>query len=275
MGRNKYVCCNLCKKNFRSDTLQRHLLQHKGKSKYPTKKCRICHKLMIAWNLPRHIKIHNDSAKQILENIKADQFCYEEIGNAGHIVEGLLEKEDIDPKSLRKEYVKALEVNNLRKQGISDSLKTWQVKLLELMKPSQREIIWVIGRKGAEGKSWFQEYIEQHFGCKIVFRTTMNKNADSILYCLSKRMISLINIFVFNIPRSFNMKDLPYTLLEEIKDGQAISTKYDSKVLNFRKPNILIVFSNTQPIFNRVSKDRWKIYDITKDELSMRNCMRI
>ena len=69
--------------------------------------------------------------------------------------------------------------------------------------------------------------------------------------------------------------DVPYTLLEEIKDGQAISTKYDSKVLNFKKPNILIVFSNTQPIITRVSKDRWKIYDITKDKLCVRNCMYV
>ena len=275
MGRHKFVCCNLCKKNFRSDNFQRHLLQHQGKSKYPTKKCQICQKIMIAWNLPRHIKSHNQSTKQILETIKADQFCYEEIGNAGQILEDLLEKEEIDPKSLRKEYVKALEVNSIRKQDGYDLLRVWQVKLLELLKPSQRDIIWVIGTKGAEGKSWFQEYIEQHFGCKRVFRTTINKNSDSILYCLSKRMISLINIFVFNVPKSFHVNDVPYTLLEEIKDGQAISANYDNKVLNFKKPNILIVFSNTQPILTRVSKDRWKIYDITKDELCVRNCMYV
>ena len=261
MGRNKYVFCNICKKNLRCDNLKRHMQQHDGRSKYPTKKCQICQKVMITWHLPRHIKIHNQSTNQILETIKTDQFCYDEIGNAGQILEDLLDKEDIDPKSLRKDYVKALEVNSFRKQGGYESLKTWQVNLLELLKPSQRNIIWVIGAKGAEGKSWFQENIEQHFGCKRVFRTTINKNSDSILYCLSKRTISLINIFVFNVPKSFNVNDVPYTLLEEIKDGQAISAKYDSKVLNFKKPNILIVFSNTQPIITRVSKDRWKIYD--------------
>ena len=46
------------------------------------------------------------------------------------------------------------------------------------------------------------------------------------------------------------MKDLPYTLLEEIKDGQAISTKYDSKVLNFRKPNILKLYFQTRNLYS-------------------------
>ena len=43
-------------------------------------------------------------------------------------------------------------------------LKTWQSALIEYMKPSYREVIWVQGAKCEEGKSWMQEYIEAKFG---------------------------------------------------------------------------------------------------------------
>ena len=121
--------------------------------------------------------------------------------------------------------------------------------------------------KKLKEKSWFQEYIEQYYDSKRVFRTTMSKNDESILHCLSKRALSLIDVFVFNIPRSFNVKDVSYRLLEEIKDGRAISSKYNSKVLEFKKPNVLILFSNFRPCRSEVSRDRWKVYDIRKDEL--------
>ena len=35
--------------------------------------------------------------------------------------------------------------------------------------PSNREVIWVIGRKGDEGKTWFQSYMEAVFGYVSVF----------------------------------------------------------------------------------------------------------
>ena len=39
-------------------------------------------------------------------------------------------------------------------------LRTWQTALLEYMVPTNREVIWIIGTKGNEGKSWFQEFLE-------------------------------------------------------------------------------------------------------------------
>ena len=262
-----YINCGICSKTLRSDKLKVHQARHGVSSKYPIKSCPICHKAMIAWNLQRHVKVHAKSKKHIYENIKADQLTYDDITQTGQIVNDVLVAEDINPNSLRKEYKNALEISSLKKEKKCETLKSWQEKVLDLMKPSEREIIWIIGRRGAEGKSWFQEYIEQYYGCKRVFRTTLNKNDESILHCLSKRALSLIDVFVFNIPRSFSVKDVSYKLLEEIKDGQSISSKNNSKVLNFKKSNIVIVFSNFRPCRSEVSRDRWKVYDIRKDEL--------
>ena len=269
MGRNKFVPCTICSKSLRSDKIKTHEERHRNqtKSKYLMKSCSICNKIMIVGNLARHSKVHSDSMMQILQNIKSDQKCYDDVGKTGQILKDLLSNEDIDPLSLRKDHVKALEVNSLRKERQFGSLKPWQEKLLNFMEPSQREIIWICGVKGAEGKSWFQEYIEHHYTQKKVFRTSMNSNKESILHSLSKNTLPLIDVFVFNIPRSFDKQYIPYTLFEDIKDGYAISTKYDSRILRFNTPNIVIIFANTSPERKMVSFDRWKTFNIRNDEL--------
>ena len=53
-----------------------------------------------------------------------------------------------------------------------------------------------------------------------------------------------------------------YTILESIKDGIAVSSKYNSSILQFKIPNVLVVFSNHIPNTKELSKDRWKIYRI-------------
>ena len=267
MDRHKYIPCEVCLKSLRSDKIRAHLKQHGGGSKYPMKTCPVCQKTMIAWHLARHQKAHKKLVNDILENIKADQSNFNEIEQTGEILRDLLVKEDVNPKSLRKEYVKALEVYSCKGQNNSEILKSWQEKLLELMQPSHRSIIWVVGKMGNEGKSWFQRYIEQHFGVKRVFQSSADRSSEPILHTLSKRTLALMDIFVFNIPRSFDKRYVPYTLFEKIKDGQAISTKYDSKVLSFKTPNILMVFSNEEPCTTQVSIDRWTIYKIVNDEL--------
>ena len=95
----------------------------------------------------------------------------------------------------------------------------------------------------------------------------MEKRADGIQYALSKQSVFLVEVFLFNVPRSFHDADIPYTLLEDIKDGQSISCKYNSKCLNLNTPNILIVFANNHPDYAKMSKDRWKIFMIIREKL--------
>ena len=272
MGRHRYIQCKICLKSFRSDTIKSHQRRHEHSTKYQMKSCSICQKSMIAWNLSRHMKIHNNSKTELLENIKADQKCHDDIKNTGKLLEELLGEVDIDPSALRPDYLKALEVNNLGKEQQFGTLKPWQEKLKTLIETTDREIIWVYGRQGAEGKSWFQKYLEHYYTSKRVFRSPIDKNKESMLHALSKRTLSLIDVFIFNIPRSFNVQDIPYTLIEDIKDGFGISTKYNSKTLHLKTPNIVILFSNVFPDTKYASRDRWSIFQIKHDELTKMPC---
>ena len=95
----------------------------------------------------------------------------------------------------------------------------------------------------------------------------MIKKGENILHILRKQSLICKDIFLFNIAKSFPALDCPYGTLENIKDGQAISPKYDSSILNFKIPNTVMVFSNKSPYTQRLSSDRWIKYRIIKDNL--------
>ena len=63
--------------------------------------------------------------------------------------------------------------------------------------------------------------------------------------------------------------------LANIKDRAATTSKYDNKIIKFKTPNIVMVFSNRKPDLNSLSKDRWNIYNPTLDGLKsckIRSC---
>ena len=49
---------------------------------------------------------------------------------------------------------------------------------------------------------------------------------------------------------------------ENIKDGKAISGKFNTKKIRFKTPNVIIVFSNKYPETREFSEDRWMILKI-------------
>ena len=269
MGRHRIFDCETCMKKIRSDKVRAHRQICGQSSKYPIEKCRICQKSMIKWHMLRHMKQHDN---HVLLNLKEDQNNYERLAETGKIIEEHVEREDINPNSLRRDYILALDVHHNENQSQDDkltSLNPWQSKLIELMEPSERQILWIRGSVGNEGKSWFQDYLERYYGKRHVFRTTMDRKPESLLHTMSKRNLTFINVFIFNVPRSFDTSIVPYGFLEDIKDGKAISSKYNSKELKYVTPNIVIIFSNDAPWVEKLSSDRWMRYDISCDKLNV------
>ena len=149
-------------------------------------------------------------------------------------------------------------------------LRPWQQTLMEMTtKPSQRKVLWVWGSNGNEGKSWFQSYLQTFYGYARVVRLDLRNKTPNIMHALSKRPLQTTDIFLFNDTRASGhiQSKKNYSVLEHIKDGSAISSKYNSNVLTFKTPNLLIVFSNSRPNKLELSNDRWCVYSINKDGL--------
>ena len=119
---------------------------------------------------------------------------------------------------------------------------------------------------GNEGKTWLQNYIESLLGYERVARLDIGGRGSDLLHALRKRPLISTDIFLINNPRSTEDVDNCYNVPEAIKDGCVVSKKYDSDRILFKTPNTLIVFSNDPPNPNLLSRDRWFISQITKED---------
>ena len=65
----------------------------------------------------------------------------------------------------------------------------------------------------------------------------------------------------------FSLIPVNYEVLEKIKNGRILASKFDSVELKLRTPNIVVVFSNDRPEVNQLAHNRWKIFSIENDDL--------
>ena len=72
----------------------------------------------------------------------------------------------------------------------------------------------------------------------------------------------------FNDARSGQSEMRCYEVLENIKDGRAISSKYASEIIRFRTQTVMVVFSNADPGMTQLPKDKWRVFHINKEGLS-------
>ena len=157
-------------------------------------------------------------------------------------------------------------------------LKPWQESLLEyVQQPCDREIFWIVGKEGNEGKNWFQKYVKSWLGARrVVTGIDIKANSASIFQALRKCPIVTADIFLFNIGKSVKKFDqINYDALEKMKDGEAFASKYDSQQLKIRVPNVVMVFSNSPPDVKELAKVRFRVFNITNNELQTKNIVEI
>ena len=294
-NKNKQVVCSQCCHVLRSDNLKRHLRTHQT-SQYDVKA-----KKQKKSIITREIAINDDSFEKMGDILPVETIVEQVIANSINEVVKNLENNHNFYRDIEKEVIRESEIfdkniklgekismiissgrakeESLSKKnkycleifrknhGLIDvasaNLKPWQLKLCDFFQsPTQREILWVIGRIGNEGKTWFQSYVESRYGYERVARMDINGRSQDILHALGKRPLCSTDIFLFNIPRSEFDVDICFSVLESIKDGLGVSPKYDSKRLHFKTPNVVMVFSNGPPDVQKLSKDRWTILTI-------------
>ena len=290
------LACSLCTKSFSvKRNLRRHMLTHEGVShkclcgkafhrldvlkkhqvkcsKGAEKKnvCDLCSKSFSRkYTLSRHTKICGVKHKE--NRMKEASIEYKQNLERGCLVETILKKcpdtieealDTVDRKCL-KLYQQSCAANFQIEEVV---LRPWQKKVLDFIdKPSDRIVYWIVGDKGNEGKTFLQNYIRRLYGSRRVLHSEANAKKADIAYLLSNEMLTCRDIFLFNLLRSDY--GVAYGIVESIKDGSLISSKYRSKFVKIKTPNTVIVFSNSWPDCTQLSNDRWKIYKIFEDEL--------
>ena len=256
MGKNKQVLCKICYKTMRSDHLRGHMKVHEenggSKRKYD------------------EMEEDGEALKKYLIEKTNEYKAKITLGKEVYLILG---EGEVLEQALPEEMKDALDIYIKQAPEVNQSnveLKPWQKDLLEYMNhPTQRQIIWIVGKSCGEGKSWFQKHVKSVYGTrKVVSGINLRANTASICHVLSKQPLSTADIFLFNIGKAKTKTDaVNYEVLEDLKDGDAFAAKYHSQQLKIRTPNVVMVFSNERPNTDQLALDRWKLLYITDDNI--------
>ena len=114
---------------------------------------------------------------------------YRQMSEVGKIVSTLLNSnEDLSEESLTAEYKKALKLyrqSQVQHVPVYENpmLKPWQKKVMTfIQQPTHREVIWVIGQQGGEGKSFLQNYIKYHYSDRRMITTDIATGTKDIAH---------------------------------------------------------------------------------------------
>lgn len=140
--------------------------------------------------------------------------------------------------------------------------KDWQNAIIENIKGEvdDRKIIWVWDSTGNKGKSFLCKYLSMKFKCIIcsgktndIFNQTNNwrvENPEEIQ----------IPPCIIDVPRS-EYSHINYSAVEQLKNGFLYSGKYEGGKIHGLAPHV-IIFANSPPDMNQMSRDRWDIREV-------------
>ncbi len=147
----------------------------------------------------------------------------------------------------------------------------WELELLEEIKvyKENRTIIWRYETKGLAGKTTFLKYLYTHQNeLNIKGMVVVSGKSADMKNCIVdyfNKMNETPGLVVVNIPRSTNMDYVSYTGIEELKDMFFYSGKYEGGMICGPRP-MFIVMSNEEPIYDKMSSDRWDVKNIGNEK---------
>jgi len=159
----------------------------------------------------------------------------------------------------------------VQQQQLEDSFKdtvlwTWQSNLLRILQSpvDPRAVMWYWEEQGNKGKSFMARYLATMHGALIL---EAGRKVD--LAHIIVTTIPMPRIVIFDLSRTAapsddgksSPVDVVYALMESLKNGYIVSTKYESKGLSFPVPHVL-VFANFHPDESKMSFDRWMVLKI-------------
>ena len=276
MTGNKKIMCNVCYREMRSDHLKRHMKQHSKKNEsVPATNISVTNNIYpptVSTSDPKNDESESNTEELRKQLIKLENE-YQRKLTLGKDIYKMIGEGIASYQALPNDMKEALDTYIEHQEDFRDvgnvELKPWQNELMKYIEPHDREIIWVVGKDGNEGKSWFQKYVKSVFGTRrVVSGIDIKSNSASIFQALRKCSIVTADIFLFNIGKSMNKFDqINYDALEKMKDGEAFASKYNSQQLKIRVPNVVMVFSNSPPDFKELAKVRFRVFNINNNQL--------
>lgn len=193
--------------------------------------------------------INNRAHYEKAKGTKKDNFIYcSKEHNYISNIDILTFQEKIDQEILNTEYKNVV-------------WKSWQKEILDLIKtrPDNRKIHWYFDVNGNVGKTYLLRYIDLTNKGVILAEGKGSDVFNQIKCSMDNEEIP--KLILLDIPRH-NKDFINYGLIEKIKSGTIYSGKYEGGKCRFPIPHI-IIFSNDEPDYNKWSRDRYDVHDLT------------
>ena len=235
MGRHRRVVCEKCYHSMRTDNFARHMRKHEEYAKAGSLYGSVASIASSTTSLNEKYESERDFSsvsgtpvykpsstdKEVLiKTLLNDDTEYKEKMELGKTIYEQVKEYNINEESIPKEYKEPLELYMKQKRNIDPDnvvLRSWQESLLNYIKPTDREIIWVQGERCNEGKSWFQEFIESKFGwSRVICGMDIKLKKSSICHALRKRSLMTTDIFLFDVGKANTFDGVNYEVLEKI-----------------------------------------------------------
>ena len=148
------------------------------------------------------------------------------------------------------------------RRAVCHPLREWQTALLDRLslEPDKRSVIFVIDYKGNSGKSWFVDYYySTHDNTLIVLP---GKKPDMVHWVATCGFDPRV-VFI-DAPRSKQGDFIQYDFLEDLKNGRLFSGKYQSQMICFKTPHVVVMMNET-PDMTKLSSDRYVNIETSND----------
>lgn len=146
-------------------------------------------------------------------------------------------------------------------------LRPWQEDLKNILvsEPDERSVYWIFDEIGNGGKSAFSKYMHVKHNVLVI---QGGKLAD-IMNIIFNTDMEQCEAIIIDVPR-INKNNISYSAVECLKNGMITNTKYETGTKVFNPPHVMI-FSNYLPEDDKLSKDRWKLYELHDNLLKKRD----
>lgn len=189
----------------------------------------------------------NDLAKQweMIQDGKTDKEIVEQTGAGYSLHRKRLRdmKADIDNED---------EIKKRKTDYADATLRDWQKEVIaKLDDQGDRKILFVVDEEGGKGKSWLSDYLTY---TKNALRSDTTQKTH-MAYAYDKQ-----ELVIFDLCRH-DVDHVNYGCIETFKNKQLFCSKYESKVKQIHCKAVLVLM-NQQPNMDRLSADRYDIYEI-------------
>lgn len=127
--------------------------------------------------------------------------------------------------------------------------------------PDDRSIYWYCDLKGNTGKTTLAKHLCINYKSEVLYLSGKSADCKFGITGFVKNEKNNLKTVIFDFTRS--QEDyISYEALESIKNGIFFNTKYESEMIVYDCPHV-IVLANFMPNMDALSEDRWKIFEIS------------